>query len=64
MSADSNDPAPDGGEKAKSNAVGLPMGLIGGVILGALIDNMAFGLIAGLAVGIGMIRIGRGPGTK
>lgn len=35
------------------------VGVAGGVILGALIDNMGIGLIVGFAFGFGFIGIGR-----
>lgn len=33
--------------------------VIGGIILGALIDNMAIGLILGFAVGFGLLGLNR-----
>jgi len=35
------------------------LGVSGGIILGAVIDNMAIGLLVGFALGFGLIRFGR-----
>lgn len=40
--------------------IGFPLGMAGGVIFGALIDNMAIGILLGLAVGCGVITFRRG----
>lgn len=42
----------------KKGGVGFVLGVSGGIILGALIDNMAIGLILGFAVGFGLIKFG------
>ncbi|WP_454714937.1 hypothetical protein [Caulobacter segnis] len=36
--------------------LGGPMGIIAGIILGALIDNMAIGIIVGFALCFGVIK--------
>jgi F0F1-type ATP synthase assembly protein I len=41
----------------KTAILGGPMGIIAGVILGALTDNMAIGIIVGLALCFGIIKI-------
>ena len=35
------------------------LGVSGGIILGALIDNMAIGLLLGFAVGFGLVKLNR-----
>jgi len=35
------------------------LGVSGGIILGAVIENMAIGLLVGFALGFGLIRFGR-----
>nr|WP_295108371.1 hypothetical protein [uncultured Caulobacter sp.] len=42
----------------KKGGVGFVLGVSGGIIFGALIDNMAIGLILGFAVGFGLIKFG------
>ncbi|MEH0198393.1 hypothetical protein V7S57_21800 [Caulobacter sp. CCNWLY153] len=42
----------------KKGGVGFVLGVCGGIIFGALIDNMAIGLILGFAVGFGLIKLG------
>ncbi|GEM_PF-2223078 len=49
----------DDGSGADCARVGFPMALIGGIVFGALINNMAFGIIAGLVVGFGIVTFGR-----
>lgn len=39
----------------KNDPMLFVMGLAGGVILGALIDNMAIGILLGMAVGLGLV---------
>lgn len=36
--------------------IGFPLGIAIGIIFGALIDNMGFGIIAGLLLGFGIIK--------
>ncbi len=43
----------------KKSGVGFVLGVSGGIVFGALIDNMAIGLILGFAVGFGLIKFGR-----
>lgn len=40
-------------------ALGFPLGMAIGIIFGALIHNMAIGVIAGLALGFGVITFKR-----
>lgn len=40
-------------------AIGFPLGLCIGIIFGALIHNMAIGVIVGLALGFGVVKFGR-----
>lgn len=42
----------------KKGGVGFVLGVCGGIILGALIDNMAIGLLLGFAVGFGVLKFG------
>ena len=35
------------------------LGVCGGIILGALIDTMAIGLLLGFAVGFGLVKLNR-----
>lgn len=43
----------------KNDPMLFVMGLAGGVILGALIDNMAIGILLGMAVGFGLVQARR-----
>lgn len=42
----------------KKGGVGFVLGVCGGIIFGALIDNMAIGLILGFAIGFGLFKFG------
>jgi hypothetical protein len=44
----------------KKSGVGFVLGVCGGIIFGALIDNMAIGLLLGFAVGLGLFRFSGG----
>lgn len=46
-----------GGRVAKGKGLGFPLGLCAGIIFGALIDNMAAGILLGLALGFGIVRL-------
>lgn len=57
---DNNDPGPaQSGASIKKDGPPFVLGICGGIILGALIDNMAIGLLLGFAVGFGLIKFGR-----
>jgi hypothetical protein len=43
----------------KTAVLGGPIGIIAGIILGALIDNMAIGVLVGLALCFGIVKISR-----
>jgi len=43
----------------KKNGLNFGLCVIGGIILGAVIDNMAIGLIVGFAVGFGLLGLNR-----
>lgn len=47
-----------GVKMTKKGGVGFVLGVCGGIILGALIDNMAIGLLLGFAVGFGVLKFG------
>lgn len=40
----------------KTTAIGFPLGLCIGVIVGAVIHNMGIGILLGLALGFGIIK--------
>lgn len=42
----------------KTVFLGGPMGIVAGIILGALIDNMAIGIIVGFALCFGIVKFG------
>jgi len=48
----------------KKSGVGFVLGVCGGIIFGALIDNMAIGLILGFAVGFGLIKFSGKKASK
>ena len=41
----------------QDQVVGFPLAVVGGIILGSIIDNMAIGLLIGFAVGFGWIKL-------
>lgn len=41
---------------SKNGSIGFAAGVFGGIILGALIHNMAIGLLIGFAVGFGLLK--------
>lgn len=41
---------------SRNGSIGFAMGVFGGIILGALIDNMAIGLLIGFALGFGILK--------
>ncbi|MFM2372647.1 MAG: hypothetical protein RIS85_2369 [Pseudomonadota bacterium] len=41
----------------QDQAIGFPLAVVGGIILGAVIGNMAIGLLIGFAVGFGWIKL-------
>ena len=43
----------------KNDGLRFSMGIAGGIIFGALIDNMFVGLVLGFAVGFGLIKVKR-----
>lgn len=42
----------------KTVFLGGPMGIVAGIILGALIDNMAIGIIVGFVLCFGIVKFG------
>lgn len=42
----------------KTVFLGGPMGILAGIILGALIDNMAIGIIVGVVLCFGVVKFG------
>ncbi|EJL26031.1 hypothetical protein PMI01_04202 [Caulobacter sp. AP07] len=44
----------------RKNGANFFLGVTGGVIVGALMDNMAIGLLLGFAVGFGLVKFNRG----
>ncbi len=59
--ATGSDPRPKRAASSSIRNDGPPfvLGICGGIILGALIDNMAIGLLLGFAVGFGLIKFRR-----
>lgn len=43
----------------KNESINVGMAICGGIILGALIDNMAIGLMIGFAVAFGLFKVAR-----
>ena len=56
---DEQTPPTSTGPSIKKDGPPFVLGICGGIILGALIDNMAIGLLVGFAVAFGVIRFGR-----
>ena len=53
-------PQSEGRPMNKRSGGNFFLGIFGGVIFGALIDNMAIGLLLGFAVGFGLVKLNGG----